>query len=90
MRGSVSVVLSAAMLLGAGCAGQQEKPLDFRVLDANNSGFISREEAAYTPQLRDAFDRADIDGDGRIGMAEFAIFEPRPERDPPPVGRSGY
>lgn len=64
--------------LAAGCAAPPP-PLDFGVLDSNRSGFISREEAAEQPQLNAGFERADLDRDGRVGMAEFAVFEPRPE-----------
>lgn len=83
MRGIVgrSWLWGSLALIGSGCAGQSP-PLDFRVLDSNDSGFISREEAVVQPQLNAGFERADLDRDGRVGMAEFAVFEPRPEAAP--------
>ena len=54
------------------------RPMDrFRAMDTDRSGSIDREEFLAIPMLRrfpDLFDRIDIDGNGRVGPAEFVAL----------------
>lgn len=48
---------------------------DFKSLDMNKDGAISREEAASNPALTRDFDKYDEDHDGRLVMGEFAHYQ---------------
>ncbi len=48
---------------------------DFRVLDVNHDGFITRDEAKAWEPLARQFDRIDTDHDGRISRDQFEHFE---------------
>lgn len=48
---------------------------DFKSIDLNNDGVISREEAARNPELAKDFDKYDANHDGRLNMGEFAHFQ---------------
>ncbi|WP_295852804.1 EF-hand domain-containing protein [uncultured Xylophilus sp.] len=43
----------------------------FKWLDANGDGYLTRDEVALFPRLRDAFDQADTDRDNRVSFAEI-------------------
>lgn len=43
----------------------------FGWLDLNRDGFLSRDEVALFPRLRDAFDEADQDRDNRVSLEEI-------------------
>ena len=51
---------------------EREIDREFRALDTNGDGFISRDEVARRPALERGFSRLDRDGDGRISREEFA------------------
>lgn len=56
-------------------AGQSKGELlaakQFGWLDADHDGFLSRDEVALFPRLRDAFEQADQDHDGRVSFEEI-------------------
>jgi hypothetical protein len=46
-------------------------PTDMQQLDANNDGYVSREEAAKNPSMGTRFSELDKDSDGRISKSEW-------------------
>ncbi|OOO01847.1 MAG: hypothetical protein USCGTAYLOR_01925 [Chromatiales bacterium USCg_Taylor] len=61
----------AAALLLASCTTMGSGVPRLSKLDADDDGEISREEAAKSPELMVAFDRADANGDTYLDHAEF-------------------
>ncbi len=51
--------------------GERQAAMQFRMLDANGDGFLTRDEVAAFPRLRDAFSQADADHDGKVSYAEI-------------------
>lgn len=51
--------------------GEVQAARQFGWLDLNHDGFLSREEVALFPRLRDAFDQADTDKDNRVSFEEI-------------------
>ncbi|MES2186096.1 MAG: EF-hand domain-containing protein [Pseudomonadota bacterium] len=51
--------------------GERQAAMQFKMLDADGDGFLSRDEVALFPRLRDAFDKADADHDGKVSFAEI-------------------
>jgi len=54
---------------------ENEIELDFAELDADHDGYIGRDDASGWARLAQAFDRFDVDRDGRLSRAEFERFE---------------
>lgn len=50
----------------------QERFVAFEMLDANQDGWISRNEAAANREVAANFDRVDANHDGRLDRQEFA------------------
>jgi hypothetical protein len=46
-------------------------PTDMQQLDANNDGYVSREEAGKNPSMSTRFSELDKDSDGRISKSEW-------------------
>jgi osmotically-inducible protein OsmY len=75
----VQSLLFIVMALFSGGSAAQGQPgaetrpvnLDFRQLDADKDGFISRKEAEQDADILRAFSRADTDRDGRLNEDEF-------------------
>lgn len=55
----------------AGLEARWALPLTFKSFDANQDGYISRQEAATSPLLARQFDQLDTDGDGRLSPQEL-------------------
>ncbi|QHJ01450.1 EF-hand domain-containing protein [Xylophilus rhododendri] len=51
--------------------GEELAAKQFGWLDANRDGYLSRDEVALFPRLRDAFDEADQDHDNRVSFDEI-------------------
>lgn len=51
--------------------GEIQAARQFGWLDVDHDGFLSREEVALFPRLRDAFDQADTDRDNRVSFDEI-------------------
>ncbi|MDF1485931.1 EF-hand domain-containing protein [Ramlibacter sp. H39-3-26] len=54
--------------------GELKAERQFQMLDANGDGKLSRAEVALLPPLAAAFDEADTDHDGFVGMDEVRTF----------------
>lgn len=54
--------------------GEAKALRDFRLLDANGDGHLSRGEVKFFPPLAAAFSRADADGDGLVSQGEVRAF----------------
>jgi len=48
---------------------------EFRQLDSDHDGFISRDDVKTWPALFRSFDRFDMDHDGRLSRVEFEAYE---------------
>ena len=72
-----ALVLAAALpacvaqTLPAETLPPQDRPEAFRKIDTDGDGWISRQEAALHPEVAANFDRADVDRDDRLSLAEF-------------------
>lgn len=68
------IVLSSLLALGLSSAVLAQGPADFAALDADLSGGLSYFEvqAAWPDLTIEAFNAADIDGDGVLSEAEYA------------------
>lgn len=96
LQAAVVVLLTSAFMLPAaraeGQAPAAEAPLtqgeikaqrEFKLLDFNQDGKLSRNEVALFPRLAAAFDEADTDKDGFVSYDEVKAFavKYRAERD---------
>lgn len=54
--------------------GEVKAQRDFKLLDLNGDGKLSRSEVRLFPRLAQAFDSADTDGDGYVSYAEVQAF----------------
>ena len=63
--------------------GELKAQREFKMLDLNGDGKLSRSEVKLFPRLAAAFDEADTDGDGFVSYAEVRAFAAkyRAERD---------
>lgn len=63
--------------------GEIKAQREFKMLDFNGDGKLSRSEVKLFPRLAAAFDEADTDGDGFVSYAEVRAFAAkyRAERD---------
>jgi hypothetical protein len=48
---------------------------EFRGLDSDKDGFLSRSELSSKRELAEAFDKADKDGDGKLDPAEYRVLQ---------------
>lgn len=63
--------------------GEVKAQREFKMLDFNGDGKLSRTEVKLFPRLAAAFDDADTDGDGYVSFEEVKVFTAkyRAERD---------
>ena len=54
--------------------GEQLAALQFKLLDANHDGQLSRDEVVMFSRLADAFDTADRNHDGFVDFEEIRVF----------------
>ena len=64
---------------------------EFKLLDFNGDGKLSRTEVKLFPRLSAAFDDADTDGDGYVSYEEVRVFAAkyRAERDRQKAAKAG-
>jgi EF hand domain-containing protein len=65
------VIATSAFGLAAGSAFAAGERPNFRGLDSNHDGAVSKSEAAAYPQLAEKFDQADKNHDGKLNRAEY-------------------
>jgi hypothetical protein len=56
---------------------QDDKWPEFRTLDTNGDGQLSRDEASAHPEVAKQFDSLDTDKDGMLSEAEYAKGKPK-------------
>lgn len=64
---------------------QPQGASDFKKLDANADGYVSKDEAVADAALTSDFVRRDVDGDGKLSQSEFASNG----STPPPADDAG-
>ncbi|MET0680653.1 MAG: EF-hand domain-containing protein [Burkholderiales bacterium] len=64
-------LIASAPAWAADTLPPQDRLAAFRQLDTDGDGWISRQEAAVQPEVAANFDRADVDRDNRLSLAEF-------------------
>lgn len=67
-------ILVAALFLPA-LAVQADAKSVFNQLDTDANGLVSQAEAKAMPELLEAFERLDKDGDKQISLSEFAAYQ---------------
>ena len=70
---TTSLALSAEPA-AAPTTGEAKAMREFRMLDFNGDGKLSRSEVQLFPRLAEAFDDADTDGDGGVSYEEVRAF----------------
>ena len=70
---SKKIIVAAMSILFAGAVTAAGSV--FSTLDADYSGFISKDEAAAMPGLTDKWKELDADGSGDLSAKEFAAYE---------------
>lgn len=68
-----AIACVCAFTAGTAMAGEQEGK--FKMLDANQDGYISATEASANETLRKQWKAADRDGNNRIDQSEFSALE---------------
>ncbi|MGD2084429.1 MAG: calcium-binding protein [Chromatiales bacterium] len=76
MTKHIPLAIALAVLAGGAVAGETADPQAlspaFGVVDGDQDGLISREEASRVPGLAESFDAIDADGDGRLSQQEYS------------------
>jgi hypothetical protein len=54
---------------------------EFKALDGDGDGYLSKSEVSSTPALVSGFDAADKNGDGKLDQAEFQALEANTSSD---------
>jgi hypothetical protein len=80
---------SEGMGMGMGAGQSREQMLEtqeqrFRAMDGDHDGYVTRQEAENHQRLRNNWEKADADADGKLNASEFSAFE---EVIPPGKGR---
>lgn len=80
---STAVAVSSSTTPEEPTKGERKAMREFKMLDFNGDGKLSRTEVKLFPRLSAAFDEADTDGDGYVSYEEVKVFAAkyRAERD---------
>jgi EF hand domain-containing protein len=89
IKQAVAILLGAFVLSSTAYAedaksqGGVSRDLDkqFKALDRNGDGFLSREELAGNKAFASGFKDADKNGDGKLDMSEFQALEANSSQD---------
>lgn len=74
----VTHIATVAAFVALNVAGAQAEPMPgnaFQALDADVNGFITQDEAAYTPDLTARWRELDRDKNNLLDTSEFSAFE---------------
>ncbi|RRQ21498.1 EH domain-containing protein [Thiohalobacter thiocyanaticus] len=75
MKKQIAVIACvSAFAAGSAIAGEQQDEL-FKMLDTNQDGYISAEEAQAHGDLTSQWNSVDQNSDGQIDQSEFSAFE---------------
>ncbi|HSH29693.1 MAG TPA: hypothetical protein VK971_07285 [Thiohalobacter sp.] len=78
MKKQITVIACAfAFASGSVLAGEQAGK--FKMLDADQDGYISAEEAQANPALSSQWQSVDQDGNNQVDQSEFSAFEMEPQ-----------
>ena len=71
MKSVISIFLLSLVAMATPALSQSDVP-NFKMLDANRDGLISRDEARADERVAAGFEDADQDRDGYVSAEEFA------------------
>lgn len=61
---------------------KSDSKIEFKTLDADRDGFISKSEADVTALVRDSFQKLDADQDGRLSRSELSQLDVAAQKKP--------
>ena len=71
MLGLLAAMLAPMQVFAQDGVKTTERLDNFRKLDADGDGWVSKAEAAARPEVAAGFSKADANRDGRLSFAEF-------------------
>jgi len=75
LTSNLLMVAAALMLSVTAFAAEDTTTPTFELLDANQDGYISSEEAASYEALVTTFEKIDANQDGKLDAAEYSAFD---------------
>lgn len=76
MKKQIAVIACvSAFAAGSAIAGEKQQGELFKMLDTNQDGYISAEEAQAHGDLTSQWNSVDQNSDGQIDQSEFSAFE---------------
>ncbi|MFB9068053.1 EF-hand domain-containing protein [Pseudofulvimonas gallinarii] len=75
------LIAVAAVAFGFSTFALADDGRSFQSLDANNDGYVSRDEIPADHALAANFSTYDTDADGRLSQSEFDVYTSSKQRD---------